>query len=253
MAAAETLEEVLARIKDPHHWADSEFVLQVLAETPSVRGMVYGNLAEIQFSHWLAANGVPLADQVRDDDHAKTKSDRTFPWRGRRYTIQVKSMQTNSIRQTGPGEFRAGIQCDGSDRRTVTLPNGHEVQTTNYVAGEFNVLASTLHPFTGEWNFAFRLNSTLERTTSKKYAPEDQQYLLKTMVNITWPLQEPWTMDLFGLLESAPDLGETIAEGDETHAAVVRPPGTAETLKIESDERGPIDEDDLRLRFPAQE
>jgi hypothetical protein len=213
MATERSLDWVLANIKDPHRWTDPEIVLRVLEETPSVRGMVYGNLAEIQFSRWLVAHGVPLENQTRDDDHAKTKSDRTILHDGRRYTIQVKSMQTNSIASVRAGEFTAGIQCDGSDRRRVTLPNGHEVETTNYVAGEFMVLATPLHPFTGEWDFAFRLNSTLDRTTSSKYAPGDRQYLLKTMVSITWPLGDPWTTDLFGLLGSAPDLGDVVSPG----------------------------------------
>jgi len=231
---AQTLDDVLARIKDPHNWADPEYIVQILAETPSVRGMVYGNLAEIQFSHWLVALGVPMGDQVRDDDHAKTKSDRTIVWQGKRYTVQVKSMQTNSIRATGEGTFRAGVQCDGSDRRDVTLPNGHVVNTTNYVAGEFMVLATAMHAFTGEWDFAFRLNSTLDRTTSKKYVEEDRPYLLKTLVNVTWPLEPPWTTDLFGLLAGAPDLGETLDEGSAQAPGTVRPPGTAQTVRIDS-------------------
>jgi hypothetical protein len=203
-----TLDWILANIKDPHRWTDPEVILQILEEAPSVRGMVYGNLAEVQFSRWLVARGVPLTDQSRDDDHAKTKSDRTIRLDGRLYTIQVKSMQTNSIKEDGEGGFKAGVQCDGSDRRRVRLPNGHEVETTNYVADEFMVLATPLHAFTGKWDFAFRLNSTLERTASPKYAPEDRRFLLKTMVSITWPIAEPWTSDLLGLLRSAPYLGD---------------------------------------------
>lgn len=194
--------------------------------------MVYGNLAEVQLSRWLVANGVPLTNQLRDDDHAKTKSDRTILHRGRRYTIQVKSMQTSSIKQDAPERFRAGIQCDGSDRRRVTLPNGHEVETTNYVAGEFMVLATPLHPFTEQWEFAFRLNSTLDRTTSTKYAPEDRAYLLKTMVPISWPLEEPWTTELFALLADAPDLGDVITMGSGQEPGVVRAPNTDTTVDI---------------------
>lgn len=197
--------------------------------------MVYGFLAEIQFGHWLHKNGIPLDTHIVDDDHAKTKSDRTIPYNGRRYTIQMKSMQTNSIRESDPGTFRAGVQCDGSDRRAVTLPNGNTVLTTNYVAGEFMVLATALHPFTGAWDFAFRLNSTLERTTSSKYAEADRQYLLKTMVRITWPLEEPWTTDLLGLLDQTPDLGEVLDAGEDGRGATIRPPGSDSHIRIEDD------------------
>lgn len=232
VTTAPSLEWVLRNIRDPHRWTDPEIVLQVLESTPSVRGMVYGNLAEVQLSRWLVHRGVPLDHQLRDDDHAKTKSDRTIFHEGRRYTIQVKSMQTSSIKEDGPTGFRAGIQCDGSDRRQVVLPNGHEVVTTNYVAGEFMVLATPLHPFTGSWDFAFRLNSTLERTTSNKYAPEDRPYLLKTMVPISWPLADPWTMDLFALLSHAPDLGEVITTGYGHEPGLIRAPNTRGTIEV---------------------
>jgi hypothetical protein len=230
-----SLDQVLRRIKDPQEWTDPDFLVDVLRDRPSVRGMVYGFLAEMQLARWLHDRGVPLDTHVVDDDHAKTKSDRTIPYKGKHYTIQVKSMQTNSIKEAEPGVFRAGVQCDGSDRREVTLPNGNTVSTTNYVAGEFMVLATALHPFTGSWDFAFRLNSTLERTTSKKYAEADRHFLLKTMVPIGWPLETPWTTDLFALLDESSDLGEVLDEGGDEEETVVRPPGTDAEIRIDDD------------------
>jgi hypothetical protein len=239
MAKKRPLDQVLGNITDPHRWTDSESVLKILTDTPSVRGMVYGNLAEVKLSRWLARNGVPLRDQTRDDDHARTKSDRTILYKRRRYTIQVKSMQTKSIKEIAPGRFAAQVQCDGSDKRRVILPNGHEIETTCYVAGEFMVLATALHPFTDKWNFAFRLNSTLERSPSTKYSAADREYLLKTLVPITWPVQAPWTTDLFGLLKDTPDLGDVLSPGDDQAPGLVRPPGTDVTVKVERKARKP--------------
>jgi hypothetical protein len=225
------LDWVLASVRNPLNWTDPELLVELLRDRPSVRGMVYGFLAEVQFAKWLHENGIPEETHVVDDDHAKTKSDRTIPYNAKSYTIQVKSMQTNSIKSPYPGRFTAGIQCDGSDKRRVRLPNGHEYETTNYVAGEFMVLATPLHPFERKWDFAFRLNSTLPRTTSNKYAEEDREFLLKTMVPITWPIEEPWTTDLLGLLDSSPDLGDVIKDGEDE--AVIRLPGTDETAVID--------------------
>jgi len=149
MATARNLHEVLTNIKDPRRWASEEVLLQVLREVPSVRGIVYGNVAEVEFANWLVRNGIPVDDQLRDDDHLKTKSDRTILRGSRKYTIQLKSMQTNSIKEIEDGRFQADIQVDASDRRTVTLPNGHMVNTTCYVAGEFDILGVPLHPFLG--------------------------------------------------------------------------------------------------------
>jgi hypothetical protein len=205
MADLPSLEEVLSNITDPHRWADPETILRVLEETPSVRGMVYGNFAETMFAESLVAIGVPVEDQRRDDDHAKTKSDRTFKWVNRSYTVQLKSMQTNSIRQLDDGTFTAKIQCDASDKRPIKLPNGHTVATTCYQADEFDVLAVPLQPFLGEWGYAFRLNEALPRSTWRDYADEDRPFLLATLVPITWPLDDAWTTDLFGLLGDAGD------------------------------------------------
>lgn len=233
-----TLREVLDNIEDPSRWADFETLAKVMAETPSVRGMVYGNVAEARFAEWLVCNGVPVADQVRDDDHAKTKSDRTIVFEGRRYTIQLKSMQTNSIRETGPARFSAKIQCDASDRRTITLSTSKQVETTCYLAGEFDVLCVGLHPFLGKWDFAFRLNSSLPRSEShtkrtRHLSDDELAELLKTLVPIEWPLPEegPWTCDLFGLLRGSPDLGEAIQVDGKT---IVREPGANRRAVVEN-------------------
>ncbi len=190
-----------------------DVLYEVLRHVPSVRGIVYGNVAEVEFAKWLVANGIPAADISRDDDHLKTGSDRTVQVGGKSYKIQVKSLQTNSIEELAPGRFRGKIQVDASDRREVELPNGHVVNTTCYVAGEFHLLAVPLHPFLSDWQFAFRLNADLPRTTSGRYRPKDRLFLLKTLVDIEYPLPEesPWTMDLLGLLGATPDLGDVIA------------------------------------------
>ena len=92
---------------------------------------------------------------------------------------------------------------------------------------------SDTHPFTAEWRFAFRLNTTLPRSQHRDYTQEERDALLKSMVDISWPLQEPWTEDLFTLLASAPDLGEVISEGDEDEPAVVRLPGSDDVVVVD--------------------
>lgn len=234
-----TLDEVLDNIKDPRRWADFESLIDVRTEVPSVRGMVYGNVAEVEFARWLVRNGVPDEAQVRDNDHAKTKSDRTIEFEGQRYTIQLKSLQTNSIREPAAGRFTANLQCDASDRRTVHLSTGTEVQTTCYVAGEFDVLCVGLHPFLGSWEFAFRLNSSLPRSTARtkftRLTDAELDELLKTLVPFEWPMPEggPWTRDLFGLLRGAPDLGEAVEVSP--HRQVIRLPGSRKRATVEDD------------------
>jgi hypothetical protein len=209
------LETVRRNIIDPHRWADSERILQVLEETPSVRGMVYGNFAEAMFVDELISVGIPIEDQSRDDDHAKTKSDRTFVSSGRTYTVQLKSMQTNSIRQLSDGTFSAKIQCDASDRRPIVLPNGRKIETTCYQAGEFDILAVPLQPFLGTWRYAFRMNASLPRSRYRGYDDDIRKYLLATLVPITWPLGPEWTRDLIGLITASGEkLGKLVLADD---------------------------------------
>lgn len=231
-----SLADVLRNIKEPDRWADHAALRRVLMEVPSVRGMVYGNVAEIEFAEWLVDNGIPAEDHLRDDDHLKTKSDRTILYGGRRYTIQLKSMQTNSIKEPEPRRFTAKIQCDASDKRKVPLPSGREIETTCYVVGEFHVLGVALHPFVGKWDFAFKLNDDLPRSTYHGYTEEEREYLLKTLVDIEFPLTEEggWTTDLLGLLDGSPDLGDVLDENG--HRKVVRPPGEDETIVVKQDE-----------------
>jgi hypothetical protein len=195
------LEQVLDNIRDPHQWTDAETVFRVIRDNPSLRGFVYGYVSEMEFERNFLKSRKSIESFSKDDDHEKTKSDRTVIFKGKRVTIQVKSIQTNSIELEG-GVFTAKVQNDASDRRKVKLPGGSKVETTCYVVGEYDILAVSLHPFTGEWRYAFKENSELKRTTSKKYTPKQQRHLLATLETISYPLDPSWTEDFDAILES---------------------------------------------------
>jgi hypothetical protein len=228
---------VFLQIADPHNWADTEKILRVLRDVPSVRGMVYGNLAEVELHEWLSQH-VPAEELIRDDDHDKTKSDLRFPWDGREFSVQSKCMQTNKIQEVAQGCFKAKVQCDGSDKRRIVLPGGDSIETTNYLVGEFDILATALHPFTKSWDFAFRLNSTLPTSRSKRYRDMGiDEYLLMTTVDIEWPLPafDPdaghhWTTDLFELLPLVPERQATRIELDQV--SLVKPKDADEPVAL---------------------
>jgi hypothetical protein len=205
-----TLNSVLDNIRDPHHWIENEALMQLLKENPSLRGMTYGYVAEAAFVKFVEKLGIK--EHFKPDDHKKTKSDRTFNLNGKQYTIQLKSLQTSTIKELEPGKFAGKIQNDASDARKVTLPNGEKIVTTCYVVGEYDVLGVSLQPFVGEWRFAFKKNSALKRTTSDKYSAKTQKYLLATLEDISFPLTDDWTEDLLGLIKKDPKLGKPIAK-----------------------------------------
>jgi len=201
MHALPQLKEALNNIRDPHKWTDAETVFRVIRENPSLRGFVYGYVSEMEFERNYLKSRKGIEGFSKDDDHEKTKSDRTVIFKRKRITIQVKSIQTNSIK-FADGVFTASVQNDASDRRKVKLPRGGVVETTCYVVGEYDILAVSLHPFTGEWRYAFKENAKLKRTTSKKYTPKQQRHLLATLETISFPLDPSWTEDFDAFLET---------------------------------------------------
>ena len=202
-----TLAVVLENIRNPHRWIENEALVHLIIENPSLRGMTYGYVAEAAFVKFVENLGIK--EHFKPDDHKKTKSDRTFNLKGKQYTIQLKSLQTNSIREREPGKFTAKVQNDASDARKLTLRNGSKIVTTCYVVGEYDVLGVSLQPFVGEWRFAFKKNKDLKRTTSKKYPKNIQKLLLSTLEDISFPLTDDWTEDLLGLIKD-PKVGTTL-------------------------------------------
>jgi hypothetical protein len=196
-----TLDSVLENIRNPYNWAKPETIFHLIRENPSLRGMIYGYASEREFEWHYLKDRKTIEKFSKDDDHKKTKSDRTVLCGGKSVTIQIKSVQTNSIKFED-GRFVAKVQNDASDRRKITLPNGSTLETTCYVVDEYDILAVSLHPFTGEWRYAFKENSQLQRSTSKKYTPKQQQYLLATLETMYYPLDPSWTEDFDAILEA---------------------------------------------------
>jgi hypothetical protein len=121
-------------------------------------------------------------------------------YQGYESTFEVKSLQTLSVKREGE-TYAGNFQCDASDSRTITLPNGEQVKTTCLLVGEFDILAVNLFAFRGQWDFAFALNRDLPRSTYSGYTLKQRKYLLATSMKITWPAQPPFVTDPFILLD----------------------------------------------------
>jgi hypothetical protein len=178
-----------------------EDLVSSIKRAPSLRGMILGYIAEEMFEKYVPIKyGSVFSGNIqKHDDHNRqlNKSDRTILSNGRLYRIQVKSVQTNSIkRNTETGRLQADVQNDASDSRSIILPNGSTVVTTCYAKGDYDILCVPLFPFTGDWTFAYKRNIDCRPTSSEKYSPEDAQFLLATTEIITWPLSDAWTTNL---------------------------------------------------------
>lgn len=174
----------------------------IVTAVPSLRGMLLGYVNEYKLREMFFAEGdARFSSLPRPDDHDRTrKGDHYILYRGEQITIEVKGLQTNSVKETAGG-FTGTFQCDASDRRLVTLPTGDVVNTTCLRVGEFDLVAAGLFQFGNEWRFAFARNRDLPRSTQRNLTPDQRQHLIRSSILITWPLQPPFEPEPFRLLD----------------------------------------------------
>lgn len=164
--------------------------------------MLHGYVAEYAFRKVWLNNEKRISDIKRWDNHDRNKKgDVTFTYKGVEIITEVKSLQTNTVEQTGPDTFKGKTQCDASDRREIELSCGDVVNTTCLLVGEFDVLAVNLFEFGKQWRFAFAMNEELPRSKYRGYTKEQQACLLATLMDVTWPPEPPFEADLFVVLD----------------------------------------------------
>jgi hypothetical protein len=173
---------------------------EIVAENPSMRGLMFGFVAEYKLRKmWLARHEVENLTRPRSHDRTQ-KCDFRFGYRGQDVKVEVKCLDTPKVKLK-EGAYTGTFQCNASDTTEVRLPNGRKVTTNCLVVGGFDVLAVCLFAFGNTWRFAFALNEDLPRTTWKGYTPAQRKYLLKSAMHISWPLQPPYVDDLFVVLD----------------------------------------------------
>ncbi len=179
----------------------AEELTKIVDDNPSLRGILLGYVAEKKF-HDMFLTHVEVTGVKKSDDHnRKRKGDREIIFKGKELTIEVKSLQSNTVRHLEDGTWVGKTQVDASDKRKVTLPNGKTVNTTCLLINEFDLLAVNLFAFGGKWRFAFAKNKDLPRSPWKGYKPSERKYLLATLMEVSWPPKPPFYEDPFGLLE----------------------------------------------------
>ena len=167
----------------------------------SLRGMVFGYVAEIKLRELLQARA-DVTELVKDDDHDRQrKGDLRVVYKGHEFRIESKSLQTKSVKRVASGGFIGQAQVDGSDRHTVRFADGSTLETTLLLPDEFDVLAINCFAFEDKWQWVFVNNSDLPRSTYRKYTPVQQSNLLASLVTVTLPVSGAFTTDLFELLD----------------------------------------------------
>jgi hypothetical protein len=178
----------------------TEELSEIVFENPSMRGLMFGFVAEYKPKKtWLLRPEITNLVRPRSHDR-KQKCDFRFEYKGADVKVEVKCLDTPKVREVDWG-YEGTFQCNASDTTPVALPNGEILNTNCLVVGGFDLLAVCLFAFGNVWRFAFALNESLPRSTSKKYTAEQQAYLLKSSMKITLPLQPPFADEPFALLD----------------------------------------------------
>ena len=163
------------------YWSISvDEISKAILENGSLRGMVFGYVAEIKLRKLLASHA-DVTSHTKDDDHDRSKKgDLRITYKGHEFKIESKSLQTARNKTLEDGTYAGYSQVDASDRRTVTLPDDSQLQTTNLLVGEFDILSVNCFTFCNQWNFAFARNHDLPRSTFRKYSEVQREHLLAT-------------------------------------------------------------------------
>lgn len=177
-----------------------ENLTKIVDENPSLRGMLFGYVAEFKLTQYLD-NLQHVSHSVKYDDHDRTKKgDRVVIYKGHKIIIESKSIQTNTIVRE-KNRCVAKAQVDASDRRLITLPDGSTLNTTLLLAGQFDVLAVNIYAFENQWRFVFAKNDELPRSRFQRYSQYQREHLLASLVPVTWPPEPPFHEGVTSVLD----------------------------------------------------
>lgn len=194
---------VAARLKTIKSWELSLNDLELMiAENPHVYSPVSGFLAEYKCRQLHLENNKNIAKIVRPTGYDKQeKGDFSFLYKDEPIRLEIKSLDGPSVNDLGTDRWRGTFQCNASDAREVSLPNGSRVKTNCIVSGGWDVLAVNLYAFGNQWRFAFAQQNALPRA-STIYKQESRQYLLASSMQISLPLCAPYTWELESVLDA---------------------------------------------------
>ena len=180
----------------------SQQFTELLEENPSLRGMLLGYVAELKLKEIVTS--IPnVSYTVKFDDHnRKKKGDLYIIYRNKAFDLESKSLQSSMSKwDEQKKRWKGKAQVDGSDRRTITLPDGSAIDTTLLLRGEFDILAVNCYAFESKWRFVFARNRDLPSSSYRRYSEEQRKFLIASLIPVTWPPEPPFYANLRDLLD----------------------------------------------------
>lgn len=204
----------------PDYWGDwrldPEEFNHIIHTNSNALSAIFGYVAEERLREMFLEDH-PDVDNIRTplDQDSADKGDWAFTYKGEPMKIEVKSLQTHTIqRLDDPGQetldgdesdaarWEAGFHIKGtSDQRAVEW-NGETYNTTlmNVEESDVDIMAVNLYRIEDEWRFAFIKLTDLPRSEGN-YPDELRQQLSKSLPKLTIPLEDPFTDDLYELMD----------------------------------------------------
>jgi len=203
----------------PDYWndwkLDPEEFNRIIDKNSNALSAIYGYVAEERLREaFLEDDDRVTALRSPADQDSADKGDWAFNWRDEPMKIEVKSLQTHTIKKVDsnrtkltddgePAQYKAGFHLKGtSDQRTITH-NGEEYNTTlmDVEDTDVDIMAVNLYKIKDEWDFAFLKVDDLPRSKGSSYPDSLRQKLARSQIKVTIPLQDPYTKDLYGLMD----------------------------------------------------
>jgi len=164
---------------------------ELVEQNPSMRGILLGYVAEMKLTEiWFSDDRIRYIAKSGDHDRVN-KGDHLIEYQGNRFVVESKSLKTNSVQIEGCA-MRGKTQVDASDRRTISLPSGEQINTTLLRYGEFDLLAVNCFAFKEGWRFVFARNRDLPCSRYRKYPEAVRSELIASLVEVTWPPAPPF-------------------------------------------------------------
>jgi hypothetical protein len=202
----------------PNYWEewklDVEEFNRIIHKNSNALSAIYGYVAEERLREMFLEDDSRV-ENIRSpaDQDSADKGDWAFQYRGEPMKIEVKSLQTHTIERVNknqttlgdeeePTKWKAGFHLKGtSDQRKVEY-EGETYETTlmNVERTDVDIMAVNLYRIEDEWRFAFIKVEDLPR--SKGNYPEGlKEQLAMSQIRLTVPLEEPFTDDLYELMD----------------------------------------------------
>jgi len=194
---------------------DPEEFNRIIDKNSNALSAIYGYVAEERLREAYLEDDDRVTNlRSPEDQDSADKGDWAFQWKGEPMKIEVKSLQTHTIEEVDSNQtklteddesiqYKAGFHLKGtSDQRQITH-EGEEYNTTlmNVEDTDVDIMAVNLYKIKDEWDFAFLKVEDLPRSKGSSYPDSLRQKLARSQIKLTIPLQEPFTKDLYGLMD----------------------------------------------------